>query len=90
MPRALDAHPAVTTRRPSAGRAPDGLGRPKAGISAARGRLQSSEPLWPWTAVRPRGIVNFFSISFGFIQNSFKFNSVELKSPQICSNRVFE
>jgi hypothetical protein len=71
VPCVLDAHYAVTTDRPCTGRAPDGMGRPKAGIWAVWARLQSSEPLWPWAVVGPGGIVNFFQ----FPLDLFKTNS---------------
>jgi hypothetical protein len=59
MPRTLDTHRTVTMHRPCTGRAPGGLGRPKAVIWAVRAGLRSSEPLWPWAVVRPEGIVKF-------------------------------
>jgi hypothetical protein len=90
VPHALDAHHAVTTCQPCARRAPDGMGRPKAGIWAARAGLRSSEPLWPWATVGLEGIVMFFNFSMDLFKcksNSIQF---ELDFLQICSNRVFE
>jgi hypothetical protein len=46
--------------QPYFGRAPDGMGWPKAAGWAVRVGLRSSEPLWAWAAVRPEGIVKFF------------------------------
>jgi hypothetical protein len=88
VPRALDAHRAVTTHRPFAGRAPDGMGRPKAMNWAVRAGLWSSEPLWPWAAVRPNGIVKFFIFMdlFKYKSNLIQF---ELDFLQICSNSVW-
>jgi hypothetical protein len=59
VPHALDAHRAVTTRRPCARRAHDSMGRPKAVIWVVQARLRSSEPLWLWAALRPEVIVKF-------------------------------
>jgi hypothetical protein len=83
-PHALDAHHAVTTHRECSGRELDGMGHPKAAILGQLAGLRSSGPLWPWDAVRPGGIVSFFNFLWIY---SIQF---QLKSPQICSNRVFE
>jgi hypothetical protein len=76
-PRALDAHRAVTTCRVGSDCELDGMGHPKAVVLVWLVGLQFSGPLWPWAAVKPRGIVNFFNflwIYLNLIQIQFGLN----------------
>jgi hypothetical protein len=87
VPRALDVHHAVTTRRLCARRPPDIMGQPKAKIWAVRAGLESSEPLSSWAIVGPEGLVKFFifpwiysnvnQIQFGLNWISSKFVQTE-------------
>jgi hypothetical protein len=75
--RALGAHRVVTARRTHSGRELDGMGRPKAVVLGRLAGLQSSGPLRPWAAMRPRGIVkifNFLWIYSNLIQIQFGLN----------------
>jgi hypothetical protein len=61
------------------------MGRPKATALGQLAGLRPSRPLWPWAAVKPEGIVDFFILlelfkwSSNQIRFEFEFISILFK-----------